>query len=407
MTVCDRFGVHMMQHRDRSVGEHQVSIVAAGISSRHPIEDISLSGAPSPRAPKGISHNAARCSMDMRTVFPLAAVFLILAYISMMGYFRTAAFQSCSLSSGEPKSLFTHGCARFLATHKLTLYQCDGSFPEDQDLRRVRDVRSEIDFGVTFAHTLPLAPSVAAGGFATPLGRFDSYCAGLDPVVWPDCTPDALAVPVRPALSPSSTAAAAASSPHAAESVIITPLSLPVPCSSASMAYIARHTCAFVDWGMATEGVVFDRYRVFIPQPYARSARTSYSFWGSQPHVARFDALGVALYPFSLGHSGPAVHEPTSPGITVSAQADSHYAHVVLPRLLYLYQHTDADVPILTRVDSPFTALLIAQGVLRKDRLVEYVPGVIYYAKELYHANEYVNEMRERYRLSLTDIVLH
>ncbi len=105
-----------------------------------------------------------------------------------------------------------------------------------------------------------------------------------------------------------------------------------------------------------------------MPLKYVRPAKTDYAS-ASAITVRKFERLAHVLSPY-----------PGAPG---------HYPHEVLPRLIWLHETLPSDVKILVPVVNKYIDALVSRGVLDRDRLVPWESGKLYFANEVYYANEW------------------
>ena len=120
----------------------------------------------------------------------------------------------------------------------------------------------------------------------------------------------------------------------------------------------------------AVPGTIFtDRY-IYKWQAYVRKVPVGLpQNWEKHPKIWEYECLASVLetYPTAMGH----------------------FAHEVLPRILYLFEHIPDACPILAAL-SPFVQRYIALLPMHlQSRIVKWKgPGYVYYSTNLYIANE-------------------
>ena len=150
-----------------------------------------------------------------------------------------------------------------------------------------------------------------------------------------------------------------------------------VYCTSDS--FIVRTRCAFVEmWGAIhpdVPGAIFTTEHTFIPQIYARPARTDY-----HANITKtFKELAVAIYPY--------------------LSAKGHFLHETLSRVVWLLNVTPQHVPILAPMDSTTKKYydIIAANGANTSRIIPFIDlqQSVIFAEELYFATEWPHCRRE------------
>ena len=227
------------------------------------------------------------------------------------------------------------------------------SFPTNATLRVVRDIYSEVDVNVEaqIMHA-DFGKSFQFGVFNESVRM--SYCEKLHPGIWIECS-----LLSNMTLSPLTYLQE--NRQHKRSRF------------STELSYIASIECAFAElWGAThtdVPGAVFDHIRSFTPQRYARIAKTDYAPEG----ISRFAQVAVALYPYP--------------------EAQGHFVHETLPKVLWLLRELPPDVAIVAPRSSSTEKYyrLLAKSGVNVSRIVPFqnIASSVLFAQKLYFVAEW------------------
>ena len=227
-------------------------------------------------------------------------------------------------------------------------------FPINVTLRAVHDIYSEVGINIEaqIMHA-DFGKSFQFGVFNESVRM--SYCEKLHPDIWIECS------------LLSKTTLSALTHPQQ-ETHQHKPYQF-----SAERSYIASIDCAFAElWGAThadVPGAVFDQIRSFTPQRYARKAKTDYAPEG----ISRFTQVAVALYPYP--------------------EAQGHFVHETLPKVLWLLRELPLDVAIVAPRSSSTEKYyrLLAENGLNVSRIIPFqnIASSVLFAQKIFFVGEW------------------